>query len=99
MRKLKSRKPRVRSSVPTASAAPAEDGKRLYRVVVEKVLVQSVLIGAVSQDDAESKAYEMTVKVPRGSLLWREEEAQVRDCTSVQLADGSWEFCNALKEK
>lgn len=97
MQRRKLRKPRVRTSVPSASAAPVENGKRVYRVIVEKVLVQSVLVGAVSQDDAESKAYEMAVKAPRESLLWREEEAQVRDCTSVQLNDGSWEFANAVK--
>ena len=92
MKRQTKRKPRV---------SVAADGTKqyIYRVIVEKVLYQSVLVGAGSQDDAETRAYELASRVPRESPLWREEEAAVRDCTSTEMTDGSWEFCNALKEK
>jgi hypothetical protein len=73
--------------------------QHIYRVIVEKVLYQSVLVGAGSQNDAEARAHELASRVPRESPLWREEAAAVRDCTSVEMTDGSWEPCNALKEE
>ena len=76
----------------------AADGttQHIYRVIVEKVLYQSVLVGAGSQDDAEARAHELASRVPRESPLWREEAVAVRDCTSVEMPDGSWEFCNYI---
>ena len=86
------------TTTPDVSPVPSVpgDGKHIYRVIVEKVLVQSVLVGAASQDDAESKAYKLASTVPATSLLWREERTRLKDCTSVQQDDGSWKFCNAM---
>ena len=66
-----------------------------YRVVVEKTAHQSIVITATSRDDAESRAYDFAERHPEN---WVDEEVAVRDCTSVLMTDGSWEFCNALKE-
>jgi hypothetical protein len=87
MQRPKSRKPRVRTKL--------VNGKRchVYRCIVEKVLHQSIIIEAKSQDDAESQAYDIAERHPEG---WKEGEMQLRDCTSVEMSDGSWEFCNAL---
>lgn len=64
-----------------------------YRVVVEKTAHQSIVIMAVSQDDAESRAYDFAKRHPEN---WIDEEVAVRDCTSVLMTDGSWMSCNAL---
>lgn len=90
MQKPKSRRRRVRRKL--------IGGKwhHVYRVVVEKVLHQSIIVEAESQGEAENQAYDIA---ERHNEAWREEEPSIRDCTSVEMADGSWEFCNALKEK
>lgn len=82
MQKRTSRKPRVKGR-----------NAHTYRVVVEKVSHQSIAIMATSQDDAESRAYDFAGRHPED---WVDEGAEVRDCTSVLMADGTWEFCNAL---
>ena len=82
MQRRKLRKPRVKGRF-----------WHTYRVVVEKVAHQSVVILATSRGDAESRAYDFVGRHPEN---WVDEETSVRDCTSVLMADGSWEFCNAL---
>jgi len=88
MQRRKLRKPRVRTKL--------VNGRRyhVYRCIVEKVLHQSIIIEAKSQDDAESQAYDIAGRHPEG---WKDGEMQLRDCTSVELTDGSWEFANAVK--
>ena len=69
---------------------------RLYRVVVEKVQCKSIIVKAKSRDEAESEAYDIAGRTPEG---WAEDgDMEIRDCTSVRTEDGSWEFCNALKD-
>ena len=67
----------------------------VYRVVVEKARHQTVVVEATSQDEAEDKAYDIAEHRPEG---WVDGDMELRDCTSVRMADGSWEFCSALEE-
>lgn len=88
MQKPKSPKPRVR--------ARKVLGRQyyIYRVIAEKVQHQTIVVEARSQDEAEDKAYDIAERRPDG---WVDGDMELRDCTSVRMADGSWEFCNALK--
>ena len=83
-------KPRVRRKL------IGDKWHHVYRVVVEKVLHQSIIVEAESQGEAENQAYDIA---ERHHEMWREEEPSIRDCTSVEMMDGSWEFCNALTTK
>lgn len=91
MQRRKSRKPK-------ADELAVVDGEHLYRVVVERVLSKDMLLLAESQEVAEDKAYALA-SGNRSDLPWIEDRMQVRDCTSVKLVDGTWEFCNALREE
>ena len=63
----------------------------VYRVVVEKARHQTVVVEATSQDEAEDKAYDIAERRPEG---WVDGDMELRDCTSVRMADGSWELCS-----
>jgi len=94
MPKQTRRPPRVRSKI--------VNGERhhVYRVIIERTLHRQFLVEAKSAYDAEQTAYDLAGKPPHDNLnLWKEEEMGIRDCTSVEMTDGSWEFCNALEEK
>ena len=76
--------------------AEAKKPMRQFRVIVEDIRIQSIIVLADSQDEAERRAYDTALLHPNH---WRHEDTAVRDCTSVRLDDGSWEFANALNEK
>ena len=76
--------------------AEAKKPMRQFRVIVENIRIQSIIVLADSQDEAEKRAYDTALLHPNH---WRHEDTAVRDCTSVRLDDGSWEFANALREK
>lgn len=63
------------------------------RVRARKVLGRQYHVYRV-QDEAEDKAYDIAERRPDG---WADGDMELRDCTSVRMADGSREFCNALK--
>lgn len=87
MKKRIKTKPRIRTKF--------VNGKKLhnYRVIVEQIRYQEIIVDAESQDDAESQAYDLAKKHP---LSWKEEDVDIREgCTSEEMTDGSWEFCNS----
>ena len=90
MQKRKSRKPRVRRKLVNG------EWYHVYRVVVEQVRHQSIIIEARTRDEAERQSCEVAEHNPEN---WREEDITPRDCTSAEMTDGSWESCNALKEE
>lgn len=70
-------------------------GKKLhnYRVIVKQTKCQEIVVDAESQEDAESQAYNLAQKHP---LSWKEEDVDIREgCTSAEMTDGSWKFCNS----
>ena len=78
------------------------DGKRIhnFRVVVERVFSQEIIVEAETPEDAEDMSEAKALEKPWDDIrLWKEEEPtpMVRDCTSVEFDDGTWEFCNSLK--
>lgn len=90
MQKPKSRKPRVRRKLVNG------EWYHVYRVVVEQVRHQSIIIEARTRDEAERQSCEIADHNPEN---WREEDITPRDCTSTEMTDGSWESCDARKEK
>ena len=87
MKKRTKTKPRIRTKF--------VNGKTLhnYRVIVEQIRYQEIIVDAESQDDAESQAYDLAKKHP---LSWKEEDVDIREgCTSAEMTDGSWEFCGS----
>lgn len=90
MQKPKSRKPRVRRKLVNG------EWYHVYRVVVEQVRHQSIIIEARTRDEAEQQSCEVAEHNPEN---WREEDIAPRDCTSTEMTDGSWEFVNALGRK
>ena len=87
MKKRTKTKPRIRTKF--------VNGKKLhnYRVIVEQISYQEIIVDAESQDDAESQAYDLAKKHP---LSWKEEDVDIREgCTSEEMTDGSWEFCGS----
>ena len=90
MKRQTKRKPRARRKLVNG------EWYHVYRVVVEQVRYQSMIIEARTWDEAEQQAYDVA---ERNQIGWREEDMAIRDCTSTEMTDGSWEFCNALKEK
>lgn len=87
MKKRTKTKPRIRTKF--------VNGKKLhnYRVIVQQIRYQEIIVDAESQDDAESQAYNLAKKHP---LSWKEEDVDIREgCTSAEMTDGSWEFCNS----
>lgn len=92
-KKAKPRKPRPRTKT--------VDGERyhVYRCVVERCFRKEFVVEARSQDEAESKAYDMAWQPPWDDTdLWREQEMEVRDCTSMEMTDGTWAWCNHIKK-
>ena len=92
MPKRTKRPPRVRSKI--------INGERyhVYGVVIERTFHQRYLVEAKSAYDAEQTAYNLAGESPHDDIyLWNEDEMTIRDCTSVEMTDGSWKFTNGVE--
>lgn len=74
-------------------------GKKLhnYRVVLENSYRKEIVVAAKTAEEAEDMAYNLAEAAKFVPEEWDSPDLEVRDCTSVEMTDGTWRYMNEIE--